>query len=65
MGAKNYDLPPFPREAELLNLLPYGKSWLWEASRKGEFPAPRKLSARTTVWVRDEVVEWLDARLAK
>ncbi|MBM4224592.1 MAG: AlpA family phage regulatory protein, partial [Gammaproteobacteria bacterium] len=51
--------------AELLNLLPYGKSWLWEASRKGEFPAPRKLSARTTVWVRDEVVEWLDARLAK
>lgn len=53
------ELPPFPRAADLLAVIPKGKSWLWEASRTGRFPKPFKLSDRTTVWRREEVLEWL------
>lgn len=56
------DLPPFPRAADLLAILPYGKSWLWEASRTGRFPKPFKLSERTTVWRREEVLAWLEQK---
>ena len=56
------DLPPFPRAADLLLVLPFKKSWLWQASRTGRFPRPFKLTERTTVWHRDEVLAWLDQR---
>ena len=56
------DLPPLPRVSELLQLLPMEKSWLWQASRTGKFPRPIKLSERTTVWRREEVLEWLERK---
>jgi predicted DNA-binding transcriptional regulator AlpA len=34
---------------------------VWRLSRKPGFPKPRKISTRCTVWVRDEVVAWIDA----
>jgi predicted DNA-binding transcriptional regulator AlpA len=28
-------------------------------SKRGEFPAPRKLSAKRIAWVRSEVADWI------
>lgn len=36
--------------------------WLW--SKNGLFPKPVKLSPKCTVWVKSEIDEWLNARLA-
>lgn len=41
--------PRTPRAATP-GIIPWSKSKLWDAVSKGEFPAPVKLSARTTAW---------------
>lgn len=40
-----------------------GASWIWGAVRRGEFPAPRKLSRRCTRWSSVEVDRWIDQQL--
>lgn len=41
--------------------IPVSKSQWWAKVKTGEFPKPRKLSARCTVWLESEV----DALIAK
>ncbi|HML80032.1 helix-turn-helix transcriptional regulator [Geobacter sulfurreducens] len=52
--------PRTPRPA-IPGIIPWSKSKLWDAIKKGEFPAPTKLSARTTGWevtsVRQKIME--------
>lgn len=43
-------------------LLPFGESTLWTKTRKGEFPAPVKLSDRITAWKTIEVLEWMKSK---
>lgn len=39
------------------------KSWIYEASKRGEFPSPVKLSARSVGWIASEVTAWQEARI--
>jgi prophage regulatory protein len=55
--------PSLLRVSELEQLLPYKKSWIWLQVRKGAFPKPIRLSARCTVWRRDEIIAWLEGRM--
>ena len=48
------------REKELLPLLPFGRSKLWELVKAGRFPRGIKLSARVTCWKAGEVQQWVD-----
>jgi predicted DNA-binding transcriptional regulator AlpA len=48
-GRKTKAGPRFPRPA-IPAIVPWSKSKLWDAVKKGEFPAPVKLSSRTTAW---------------
>ena len=41
------------------------KTWIFEAVRKGEFPAPRRLSPRCTRWNSREVDRWIEQQFAK
>jgi prophage regulatory protein len=41
------------------------KSWIYEKARKGEFPSPVRLNERCTVWIEDEIDEWMDERIAR
>lgn len=40
-----------------------GRSWIWGAVKRGEFPAPQKLSSRCTRWNSQAVDQWIDQRL--
>lgn len=49
--------------AELLGI---GTSTLWRwAKERNDFPKPRRLSLRCTVFDADEVIAWRDAQLNK
>lgn len=41
-----------------------GRSWIWGAVKRGEFPAPQKLSSRCTRWNSQAIDKWIDQRLA-
>ena len=51
--------PRSPRPA-ITGLIPWSKSKIWEAVRNGEFPAPVKLSQRTTAWSVESIREFLE-----
>ena len=50
------------RRDELLRLIPFGKSTLFQKIQAGEFPAPLSLGARAVGWREDEVQAWIDSR---
>lgn len=45
-------------------ILPFGKSCLYDMIKRGEFPAPVKLSAGRVGWTSRTVAAWLDSRPA-
>jgi prophage regulatory protein len=59
------DIDSFLRVSDVIVLVPVGRSTLWSWVRRGKFPRPIKLSARTTAWRRRDVVAWLNARVAE
>lgn len=42
------------------DLLPIGKSTLWEWIAKGIFPKPRKIGPRVSVWDAQEVFDFIE-----
>jgi prophage regulatory protein len=61
------DLPRigYAREPQILRVIPWGRSTLWNKAKTGEFPKPVKLSARITAWRCEDVWRWLDAQESK
>lgn len=53
------------RKPRVLAAIGLGKSWLHEAIKRGDFPAPVKLGARAVGWRRSEVESWLASRETK
>jgi prophage regulatory protein len=43
----------------------YSKVQLWKQVKAGLFPAPIKVSTNRNAWVRDEVLAWIEARMAE
>jgi predicted DNA-binding transcriptional regulator AlpA len=41
------------------------RATLYREIKLHSFPAPVKLSARSVGWLQDDVVQWLDARIAQ
>lgn len=54
----------FMRLPQVLAEIPVSKSTWWAGCKSGKYPAPVKLSARTTAWKRMEI-EDLCARLCE
>jgi predicted DNA-binding transcriptional regulator AlpA len=48
--------------AELLGI---GDATFWRWTKRADFPKPRWLSPRCTVWDRTELLTWRDAQGAK
>lgn len=42
-----------------------GASWIWAAVRRGDFPAPKRLSGRCTRWNSRQVDEWIERQFAQ
>ncbi|MBU2740721.1 MULTISPECIES: AlpA family phage regulatory protein [Acidithiobacillus] len=59
--------PAFFREKQLigdskcglLGLVPFSRATLWRKVRDGTFPAPVKLSSRTTAWHATDIYRWM------
>lgn len=41
------------------------RSWIYEAIRRGEFPAPIPLGARAVAWDSASIADWQAARIAR
>jgi prophage regulatory protein len=53
------------RKPRVLTAIGMGPTWLHEAVKRGDFPAPVKLGARAVGWRRSDVQVWLEARETK
>lgn len=52
-------LSGFLRLPQVLALIPISKSVWWEGCKTGRFPKPIKLSPRTTVWLADDIEQFI------
>ena len=53
------------RTREVLQLCGLSRATLYREIKLHSFPAPVKLSARSVGWLQDDVVQWLDSRIAQ
>lgn len=51
------------RIGEVSSLTTFSKQHIYTLARNGKFPKPRKLGANTSVWIKSEVVAWINERL--
>ena len=54
--------PKILRLPAVLDRVGLGKTAVYAAIRRGDFPKPIQLSARAVGWRRDEVAEWISSR---
>lgn len=69
MDQRNYhDVAPLVRLEDVRQVaarIGRGSSWIWAAVRRGEFPAPKKLSTRCTRWNSRAVDSWIENQFAE
>lgn len=53
----------FMKLPEVLELSGKSRSSIYAAIKKGEFPAPVKLSTRSSAWIRSEIAAWAESRV--
>ena len=53
------------RKPRVLALIGIGNTSLYEAIKRGDFPAPVKLGVRAVGWRRSDIESWLDSRETK
>ncbi len=57
-----YTVTPLLRIYEVLNLVPFSKATLYALIRKGDFPRPIRLAARTVAWRESDIATWIASR---
>lgn len=53
------------RKPRVLAIVGLGNTSLYEATKRGDFPAPVKLGVRAVGWRRSDVEAWLASRESK
>lgn len=48
----------------VIELTTLSQSTIYAMAKKGEFPKQRRIGSNRVVWLRSEVVAWLEAKLA-
>ena len=49
----------------VIELTTLGQTTIYEMAKRGEFPKQRRLGSNRVVWLRSEVLDWIDAKLAE
>lgn len=52
----------FLKRKEVLEITSLSSSAMYRLIAKGEFPQPRRLGARSSRFLEDEVLEWIETR---
>lgn len=50
----------FIRLKEVLAICGKSRSSVYEAIKKGDFPAPIKLHGRSSAWIKSEILQWAE-----
>lgn len=53
----------FIKLIEVLAISGKSRSSVYDAIRKGEFPAPVKVGGRASAWIKSEVLQWTQDRI--
>jgi prophage regulatory protein len=48
------------RLKEVLAICGKSRSSVYDAIKKGEFPAPIKLHGRSSAWIKSEILQWVE-----
>jgi prophage regulatory protein len=51
------------RIKEVMKLTGISRAYVYVLAHKGEFPAPVKLTERSSAWVEEEVKQWIESRI--
>lgn len=51
------------RIEQVMERIQRGRSWVWAAVQRGDFPAPHRLSPRCTRWDSSAVERWIEQQL--
>lgn len=53
----------FLRLPDVMKMIGLGRSKIYQMIKSGEFPRPRKLGRRVSVWLLEEVQLWMEERM--
>lgn len=56
-------LRSFLRLKQVKAVTGFSRSWIYEAIRRGDFPAPISIGARAVAWDSAAVAEWQESRM--
>ncbi|MHB0984685.1 MAG: helix-turn-helix transcriptional regulator [Sulfuricella sp.] len=56
-------LQSFLRLKQVKILTGFSRSWIYEAIRRGDFPAPISIGARAVAWTEKSIAEWQARRI--
>lgn len=56
-------LQSFLRLKQVKILTGFSRSWIYEAIRRGDFPAPISIGARAVAWTEISIAEWQAHRI--
>lgn len=56
-------LQSFLRIKQVRILTGFSRSWIYEAIRRGDFPAPIAIGARAVAWPEQSIAEWQAQRI--
>lgn len=45
-----------------IGILPFGRSTIYDLVRKGDMPAPVRLSERVSAWRTTDLIKWLESK---
>jgi prophage regulatory protein len=51
------------RLREVMQKTGLSRSYVYDLSKKGQFPKPLKLTERSSAWIESEVQAWIDGRI--
>ena len=64
MPSGNKVQPRFLRLAEVLEMTGMGKTFIYDRMKEGTFPKQIQLGSRSVVWNEQEVIKWMEDRMA-
>ena len=56
-------LQSFLRLKQVKQQTGFSRSWIYEAIRRGDFPAPISIGARAVAWTEQSIAEWQALRV--
>lgn len=57
------ELQPFLRLKQVKTVCGMSRSWIYDAIKRKEFPAPISLGARAVAWESSAIAEWQASRI--